>query len=253
MELVDDAYDAKMTAFEIDCNDGKGEPSACHHVGEFFSIVKDDHKRAFNVYELNCNKSGYSPSCFNLGKLYLGGRGVEQNDAAATSLFKKSCDGGHNSGCYHQALLMYLNATPKASPPAPSSSSSSSSATPVEGKSSVTPTTIPTPTTAQKKVQAEALKIMEKNCTANNDSESCYFAGSFFVKKDSEQRNPNKSIEYFTKSCSSNHAPSCFNLAVLYKNGDTGIKPNPELFEEYKIKTNELVARYGGIGGTKTG
>ena len=30
----------RMAGFEIDCNDGKGEPSACHHVGEFFSVIK---------------------------------------------------------------------------------------------------------------------------------------------------------------------------------------------------------------------
>jgi len=29
-----------MAGFEIDCNDGKGEASACHHVAEFFSVIK---------------------------------------------------------------------------------------------------------------------------------------------------------------------------------------------------------------------
>ena len=33
MNLVDEAYLEKMAAFEVDCNDGKGEPAACHHVG----------------------------------------------------------------------------------------------------------------------------------------------------------------------------------------------------------------------------
>ena len=70
MEHVDEAYDAKMAAFEVDCNDGNGEPVACHHVGEFFSVVKEERERAAKVYEKNCLEKGYGPSCFNLGKLF---------------------------------------------------------------------------------------------------------------------------------------------------------------------------------------
>jgi hypothetical protein len=70
MERVDEAYEAKMLAFEIDCNDGKGEPQACHHVGEFYSVVKDQHDRSAKIYDLNCNNKGYGPSCFNLARLY---------------------------------------------------------------------------------------------------------------------------------------------------------------------------------------
>lgn len=32
MNRIDDAYIERMTAFEADCNDGKGEPMACHQV-----------------------------------------------------------------------------------------------------------------------------------------------------------------------------------------------------------------------------
>ena len=70
MELVDEAYDQKMVGFEIDCNDGKGDPIACHHVGEFFSAVKNDKERAAKVYEANCSTKSYSASCFNLARLY---------------------------------------------------------------------------------------------------------------------------------------------------------------------------------------
>lgn len=68
--LVDDAYEAKMTGFEIDCNEGKGEPSACHHVGEFLSVIKNDHNKSGRIYKDNCLQRKYTPSCFNLGKLY---------------------------------------------------------------------------------------------------------------------------------------------------------------------------------------
>jgi len=34
LNRVDDDYDSKMLGFEIGCQEGTGDPSACHHVGE---------------------------------------------------------------------------------------------------------------------------------------------------------------------------------------------------------------------------
>ena len=73
MELdhVDAEYEARMTGFEVDCNDGKGNAMACHQVGEFFSVVKSDHVRAAAVYDKNCNsEKSYAASCFNLGRFF---------------------------------------------------------------------------------------------------------------------------------------------------------------------------------------
>jgi len=225
LNLVDEAYETKMVAFESDCNDGNGEASACHHVGEFLSIVKDKHKNAAVVYEGNCKK-GYGPSCFNLGKLFLAGKGVRQDDNEAETLFTKACGTGHVAGCYHQALLMYLQSTPS--------------------ESNVS---------ANLKKQKEAIQLFEKNCK-NGDSDSCYFAGSAYIKPSDSNtsiaRNPLKAVDYFKASCASNHGPSCYNLAVLYKKGDVGIPADEKLFEEYKVKTNTLVTQYGGLGGQKT-
>jgi hypothetical protein len=67
---VDDDYVTRMTAFELDCNDGKGAALPCHQVGEFWSVVKNDHKRAAVVFEKNCYEKGYSASCFNLGRFF---------------------------------------------------------------------------------------------------------------------------------------------------------------------------------------
>lgn len=102
---IDDEYESKMVAFEIGCQDGKGEALACHQVGEYYSVVKDDHARAAKTYQLNCDR-GYGPSCFNLGRLFrkislnywypllilwfiVGGKGVEQSDEKALGLLSK--------------------------------------------------------------------------------------------------------------------------------------------------------------------
>lgn len=70
MNRVDAEYEAKMVAFEVDCNGGKGEPMACHNVGEFYSVVKDQHDRSAKIYAQNCLDNKYGPSCFNLARLY---------------------------------------------------------------------------------------------------------------------------------------------------------------------------------------
>ena len=106
LNLVDEDYITRMTGFEADCNDGKGDPMACHQVGEFFSLVKDDRVRAGKVYEKNCTDKNYSASCFNLAKLYMTGKGVTQSDEKAESFFKQSCTGGHLYGCYHQVIFL---------------------------------------------------------------------------------------------------------------------------------------------------
>ena len=69
----------------------------------------------------------------------------------------------------------------------------------------------------------------------------------------SATRNPSKAKDQFEKSCAHGHAPSCFNLAVLYKKGDEGVAADPVKFEEYKAKTQELVKVVGLASGRKIG
>ena len=58
-----------MVAFESDCNDGKGDAMACHQVGEFFSIIKDEYEKSAKIFETNCQEKNYNASCYALGKL----------------------------------------------------------------------------------------------------------------------------------------------------------------------------------------
>lgn len=62
-----------------------------------------------------------------------------------------------------------------------------------------------------------------------------------YVCIDNEDRNPPKAIPYLEKGCSINHPPCCYNLAVLYGNGDTGVQKREELFNQYKQKTEQLI------------
>jgi TPR repeat protein len=54
-------------------------------------------------------------------------------------------------------------------------------------------------------------------------------------------RNPQFAAEMLKISCDENHGPSCFNLAVLYKHGDTGVEKDEKLFEKYKDLSEKLI------------
>jgi len=66
-------------------------------------------------------------------------------------------------------------------------------------------------------------------------------------------RDPKRAEYFLLKSCDLNHAASCFNLAVMYKNGDVGVSADPKKFEAFKEKTLELRKTYGGLSGTRKG
>lgn len=219
MNLVDDAYLDKMAAFEVDCNEGRsnGEAAACHHVGEFYSVVKDEHKRSSRIYEKNCLEKGYGASCFNLGKLYLSGKGIEQSDEQAGRYFQMACNNEHLQGCYHQGVLTYLAAPED-----------------------------------QRSKKLAAIKLLDKNCESG-DIESCYFAASHYINKKADEgdRNPAKAVKMLERGCNKNHGPSCFNLAAMFKNGDVGVAASQSKHAEYKARTEELVKQYGGLGGRK--
>lgn len=65
------------------------------------------------------------------------------------------------------------------------------------------------------------------------------------------QRDPIRAKKYYAKACDANFAPACYNLAVMFKNGDTGVEKNEKMYEEYKKKTEQLVKQAKGMLGVK--
>eukprot|EP01036_Dinobryon_divergens_P022221 gene22221-30462_t len=222
MNLVNEEYETRMIGYEASCADGTGDPTACHHVGEFFSVVKENYENAAKIYSNNCLNRNYGPSCFNLGRLFVAGKGVPQSDEKAEEMFGKSCESKHLQGCYHQALFLYLGAK--------------------ESKEANRP--------ADQKKKVEALKLLDWACK-EGEVGSCHFAGSHYLDFDNVEREPLKAVDYMMKACSANHAPACYNLAVMYKKGDIGIPPDEKRFEEYKDITNNLIEHYGGLKSTR--
>uniref|UniRef100_A0A7S2DAY3 Beta-lactamase n=1 Tax=Octactis speculum TaxID=3111310 RepID=A0A7S2DAY3_9STRA len=216
LDLVNDDYKNRMLQFEIDCNDGKGTGYACHSVGEFHAVVNKDHASAAKVLELNCDgKNHYGPSCFKLGRLLLTGKGVGQTDAGAERRFMSACDLGVTQACHHLGSLL------------------------LEGSAEV------------KRDPERAHKYFSKACE-DQDVESCYFlAKNLLAGKGTTPRNPPEAQHKLSSSCDLGHAPSCRLLAVMFRNGDTGVLKDDEKYRSYRQKTEELVRQRGAMMGVQ--
>ena len=67
-------------------------------------------------------------------------------------------------------------------------------------------------------------------------------------KRASLKRDPVFAEQLLQRGCSRGHAPSCYNLAVMYIQGDDGIEKNDKKAKEYRDKTEDLVKRFVGFG-----
>nr|CCA21434.1 hcp betalactamaselike protein putative [Albugo laibachii Nc14] len=220
---VNQAIEDRLHEFKANCDNGKGDPMACHSWGEWLTVVEKDYNSAAEVYRKNCEQNCYAASCFNLGRLTLAGKGIEENDEKALELFESSCAKKHAQACQH-AALMYLEGI------------------------------------GTSKDVLRGLAGLKTACK-QDDAGSCSRVGSFYLdppkienKEQSKklQRDPIRAKKYYGRACDANFAPACYNLAVMFKNGDTGVDKNEELYEEYKKKTEQLVNQAKGMLGVKT-
>lgn len=214
---IDDEYEERMTKFESNCADGTGNPVACHQVGEYLSVVKNDYVKAARVFKKNCESLEHAPSCFNLARLFLGGKGVEQSDAEAVKNFEKACDGDHQPACYHAGYML------------------------LHGAESV------------KQNTHKAMNALDSSCNGGL-ADGCHLLAVQMIRKDGKgptSRDPARARNLLERGCGLNHGPCCFNLAVMYKNGDDGVPSDQEKYSQFKQRTEELVSQYGSVGGMK--
>jgi len=210
---IDPDYETRMVQFEIDCNEGKGNPVACQSVGEYCSVVKNDIRKAAKVYADNCARYSFPPSCFNLARIILSGRIEEMSDdSEARKSLETACNGKHTKACHALATLLLhgIGQTEKDVP--------------------------------------RAHKLLEGACK-ESDAESCYILANQLLKDTlkPEERNPLKAKSLLELGCDRGHAPSCFNLAVMYNKGDGTVQRDESKFLHYKQLTESLVEQAGGV------
>ena len=57
----------KYVEFKLSCDEG--DANGCNSLGEWYSVMNNDHKKAAEIYEKNCLEKKHAQSCFNLGML----------------------------------------------------------------------------------------------------------------------------------------------------------------------------------------
>ena len=80
-----------------------------------------------------------------------------------------------------------------------------------------------------------------------------YYLGQNYLRPNNPYgpRNPPKAETCLTTACNLGHAPSCRLLAVMFKNGDTGVEANAELAQQYRERTEQLVRERGEMAGLR--
>ena len=178
--------------------------------------VQDD-KKAYDAFDRGC-RTGHGGACFIQAKLLLSppgsfGAGVPYDPFKAMDLYQKVCDTGDSVACFTLATMLLRG---------DKINLGASNATPEElqGRAPVTKRT-----------------NEDDRSRSSDDKHGCI------------PRDPKRAEELMLHGCTTgSHAPSCFNLAVMYENGDDGVPRDPEKAEEFKNKTEKIINTFGGFG-----
>lgn len=230
------------------------------------------HQAAFDLFENVCYRpltdkypngkevdktKAYGPGCFNMAKMLMTGKGgIAADRKRAYEVFDRACKAGHGGACHIQAkmLLSPPGALGKDIPYDPYK------AMDLYQKVCDTGDSISCFTLATMLLRGDKVNKMATNATpgelrgdepveqrTNEDNRSRQSSSDQFeyIKRD-----PKRAEELLIAGCATGaHAPSCFNLAVMYENGDDGVAVDKEKAEEYKKKTEQCIQAFGGMGG----
>ena len=267
--IIDDETQQQVDDYRDACNDGKGAMVACFATAEFLSMFERKHQEAFDLFENTCfrpykDKSpngievdgtkAYPPACFNLAKMLMTGKGgVTVDRKRAYDVFDRGCRAGHGGACHIQAkmLLSPPGALGKDIPYDPFKAMDLYQDVCDLGDS------VSCFTLATMLLRGDKINKQARNATpaevrgeepvkqrTNEDDRSANAAEDFeYIPRD-----PKRAEALLQSACRTGaHAPSCFNLAVMYENGDDGVPKDSEKAEEYKKKTEQAVHTLGGL------
>ncbi|RLN95255.1 hypothetical protein BBJ28_00019935 [Nothophytophthora sp. Chile5] len=101
---------------------------------------------------------------------------------------------------------------------------------------------------------AKGLAAFKEACE-HDDANSCNRVASMYLSPPAGsaiKRDAPQAKTFLAKACDANFAPACHNLAVMYKKGDAGIPKDEAKYEEYRKKTENLIAQAGGMSSIKS-
>jgi TPR repeat protein len=268
--VMDDESRAQVEEYIRSCNNGKGPMVACFSTAEYLSLFLRKHGDAADLYYNTCfrpikDKSpngvevdgtkAYPPSCFNLAQMRMTGKGQTTfSRKEGYELFDRACRGGHGGACYMQAkmLMSYPGSLGPGVPYDVAKAAGLLKYVCEEREDSVSCFTLATMLLRGDKVNADAdnvspmeargeAALLKREHEANREKLSS-------DRRTSLARDPVFAEQLLQRGCSRGHAPSCYNLAVMYTQGDEGVEKDDSKAKDYQAKTEELVKRFGGFG-----
>jgi TPR repeat protein len=199
-------------------------------------------------------EKAYGPGCFNLAKMLMTGKGgVVSDRKRAYDVFDRACRAGHGGACHIQAkmLLAPPGALGKGIPYDPYK------AMDLYQQVCDTGDSISCFTLATMLLRGDKINKLARNATpqemkgeepvatrTNEDDRSRESDDNDFIPRD-----PKRAEQLLLAGCGTGaHAPSCFNLGVMYENGDDGVPADKKKAEDFKKKTETIIQTFGGFG-----
>ena len=267
--VIDDESRQQVEDYIEACDGGKGPMVACFSMAEYVSLFLRKHKEAAALYENTCfrprsDKSAngvavdgtkaYPPACFNLAQMRMTGKGGTQFDRKeGYELFDRACRAGHGGSCHMQAkmLLSYPGAMGPGVPYDPARAAALLDGVCQEGDP-ISCFTLATMLLRGDNVSSEADNVSPSEARGRTDVQRRQNEQDRRKTADDQRkalaRDPPRAERLLQQGCDRGHAPSCYNLAVMYTQGDDGVPQSDEKADVYKKKTEDHVERFGGLG-----
>jgi len=268
--VIDEESRQQVEDYIQACDNGKGPMVACFSSAEYLSLFLRKHKDAEELYQNTCfrpknDKSAngvevdgtkaYPPACFNLAQMRMTGKGnTKFSRKEGYELFDRACRAGHGGSCHMQAKMLssYPGAMGPGVPYDPSKAAKLLEGVCEEGGDSLSCFTLASMLLRGDAVSAEADNVTPDEAQGvakvkRRENEDNRTKETDDARK-ALKRDPPRAAELLQRGCERGHAPSCYNMAVMFTQGDEGVPKDTEKAKEYQKKTEELVERFGGFG-----
>lgn len=177
------------------------------------SNFKQDKIKAKLYSTIACD-GGYIDSCLELGRMYLLGDGIQQNNLKALDIFEDVCNAGRTTACLYAGMMYYEGY--------------------YEGTNFI-------------KDNFKAFEYNQKACLGE-EAHGCLNLGLIYLNGEGIRQDNLKAVEAFKKTCKSGEPKGCINLGVMYIKGegvDKNYKTALELFgKACDLKLDEGCKRF---------
>ena len=269
--IIDEQSKLQVEDYKQACDGGKGPMVACFATAEYLSLFERKHREAFELFQSTCvrpktDKSpngvlvdgtkAYPASCFNMAQMLMTGKGgVPFDRAKAYKAFDRACRGGHGGACHLQAkmLLSDPGQLGKGIPYNPNKAAQLLQGVCDDGDS-YSCFLLANMLLRGSTVTPDADNVSPQEARGLEEvKQRKYDAASRKKAQDDARtalaRDPPRAEALLLKGCmTSGHAPSCYNLAVMYTQGDDGVAKDEQKAAEFQKKTEEMVNKFGGFG-----